>query len=228
VTAVSKSGLPARHPDEEAAMKLYEFGPTRSIRVRWVLQELGVPFESVPVNLRAGEHRRPEFLALNPAGKLPVLVDGDLVLAESVAIVLYLAEKHPERGLLPRDLASRAHVYRWLLFAATELEQPLWRITRHTSLYPEPQRLPAEVPVARRDFEDMAAVAEQHLRGRPFVAGEGVTVADLVLAYTLDWANEYGLLDGFPELRAYLARMYARPSAPPRIGAAMAQLAAAS
>jgi glutathione S-transferase len=209
-------------------MKLYEFGPTRSIRARWALQELGVPFEAVTVNLRAGEHRRPDFLKLNPAGKLPVLVDGDVVLAESVAIVLYLAEKHPERGLLPRDLAGRAQVYRWLLFAATELEQPLWRIARHTSLYPEERRVPAEIPVARRDFEEMAAVVEAHLRGRAFVAADRLTVADLVLAYTLDWANEYGLLGACPELRAFLERLYARPSAPPRIAAAMARLQAAS
>src|SRR3954452_5865788 len=112
----------------EAPMKLYEFGPTRSIRVRWTLQELGVPFESVPVNLLAGEHRRPEFLKINPAGKLPVLVDGDLVLTESVAIVLYLADKYPEKGLIPTALEQRAQLHRWLLFTATELEQPLWRI----------------------------------------------------------------------------------------------------
>ena len=63
-------------------MRLYEFGPTRSIRARWTLQELGVGFEAITVNLVAGEHRRPEFLKVNPAGKLPVLVDGDLVLTE--------------------------------------------------------------------------------------------------------------------------------------------------
>ncbi len=79
-------------------MKLYEFGPTRSIRVRWTLQELGVPFEAITVNVMAGEHRSPEFLQLNPAGKLPVLVDGDFVLTESIAAVLYLAEKYPEKG----------------------------------------------------------------------------------------------------------------------------------
>ena len=72
-------------------MKLYEFAPTRSIRARWTLQELGVDFEAVTVNLMAGEHRTPEFLAINPAGKLPVLVDDDLVLTESVAIAVYLA-----------------------------------------------------------------------------------------------------------------------------------------
>ena len=121
-------------------IKLYEFGRTRSIRVRWTLQELGVDFEPIRVNLLAGEHRRPEFLKINPAGKIPVLVDGSLVLTESVAVVLYLAEKYSDKGLLPTDLEQRAQVNRWLLFAATELEQPLWRISRHTALYPEPRR----------------------------------------------------------------------------------------
>ena len=207
-------------------MKLYEFGPTRSLRARWTLQELGVPFEAIPVDLRKGEHRRPDFLALNPAGKLPVLVDGDFVLAESVAIVLYLAEKYPEQGLLPADPQQRADAYRWLLFAATELEQPLWRITRHTSLYPPEKRLPAEVELARQDFRDMARVLEQHVKGRPFVAGDRFSVADVVTAYTLDWAGSAQLLGDFPELRAYLERMYARPNAAPRIAEAFAKLPA--
>jgi len=98
-------------------MKLYEFGPTRSIRVRWTLQELGVDFEPVRVNLLTGEHQRPEFLKINPAGKIPVLVDGDLVLTESVAIVLYLADKYSHKGLTHTDLNERAQVNRWLLFA---------------------------------------------------------------------------------------------------------------
>jgi len=96
-------------------MKLYGLGPTRSIRALWGLLELGVEFEFVPVNLRAGEHRHPDFLRLNPAGKLPVLVDGDFVLTESAAIVLYLAEKYSAKGLLPSDLKVRAQVYRWVM-----------------------------------------------------------------------------------------------------------------
>lgn len=207
-----------------AMMKLYGFPPTRSIRALWTLREIGAEFELVTVNMLAGEHRRPEFLALNPAGKLPVLVDGELVLTESVAIVLYLAERFPDKGLLPPTLARRANVYKWLLFGATELEQPLWRIARQTSLYPKDKRLPADVPLARQDFCDMAAVLEAHMKGRQFVEGDCVTVADLVLAYTLDWANEVHLLDTFPELRAYMERMYARPSAPLRIAAALASV----
>ena len=205
-------------------MKLYEFAPTRSIRVRWTLQELGVDFEPVRVNLVAGEHQRPEFLKINPAGKIPVLVDGDLVLTESVAIVLYLGEKYSAKGLLPTDLGQRAQVNRWLLFAATELEQPLWRISRHTALYPEEQRLPEDVVIAGREFKEMAAVLEKHMQGRQFVVGDSVTVADFVMAYTLDWANEAKLLDGFPQLQAYMQRMYARPHAPMRIAKAFASV----
>jgi glutathione S-transferase len=202
-------------------MTLYEFAPTRSIRARWMLQELEVSFEAVTVNLLAGENHAKWFLDLNPAGKVPVLVDGDVVLTESVAIVLYLAEKYPEKGLAPADRAERAQMYRWLMFAATELEQPLWRISKHTALYPAAKRLPAEIPLARVDFAQMAQVAEDHMEGREFVAGDRVSAADFVLAYTLDWANEVGLLDDCPRLGDYLERMYQRPQAPMRIAAAL-------
>jgi glutathione S-transferase len=205
-------------------VKLYEFAPTRSIRVRWTLQEIGVPFESISIDMRANEHRSAEFLEINPAAKLPVLVDGDLVLTESVAIVLYLAEKHSERRLLPVSPNERAQAYRWLLFAATELEQPLWRISKHTVLYPKERRLMADIILAREDFAPMARVLAEHLAERTFVVGEAATIADFVLAYTLDWANEAQMLGEFPCLQNYIERMYRRPHAPPRIAAAFASL----
>ncbi|BAY66619.1 glutathione S-transferase domain-containing protein (plasmid) [Calothrix brevissima NIES-22] len=205
-------------------MKLYEFAPTRSIRVRWVLQELGVEFEAISINMRAGEHRTPDFLTINPTGKLPVLIDGEHIITESVAIALYLGEKYPESNLVPTDLFLRAQLYRWLLFTATELEQPLWRIARHTFIYPEELRLPAEIPLARQDFTNMAVVLEKHLLDRQFLVGEHVTVADFVLAYTLDWANEVQLLATFPTLVDYMERMYKRPKASGRIAAALASL----
>jgi glutathione S-transferase len=196
-------------------MQLYEFAFTRSIRARWTLQELGVDFEAISVNLFAGEGLRPEFLKVNPAAKLPVLVDGDFVLTESAAIVLYLAEKYGK--FLPTDARGRAEVNKWLLFTVTELEQPLWRIAKNEFLYPEKQRLAADIPLASEDFRRMADVAEKHMRGRTFVVGDSVTVADFVLAYTLDWANEVQLLDRYPQLTAYMERMYARPKAPKRM-----------
>ena len=205
-------------------MKLYGFGPSRSLRVLWGLIELGLDFEFIPVNLATGEHRHPDFLHLNPAGKLPVLVDGDVVLTESAAIVLYLAEKYPSKGLLPADLKVRAQVYRWVMFAVTELEQPLQRIARHTRVYPEDKRLPGDVALARQEFVAMAAVLDRHMEGRQFIVGDSITVADCVTAYLIDWANEQHLLEGCAQLRAYLKRMYARATAPPRMAAAMASL----
>jgi glutathione S-transferase len=206
-------------------MKLYGFGPTRSLRALWGLKELNASFDFEVVNLVAGAHRQPEFLRLNPAGKVPVLVDGDFVLTESAAIVLYLAEKYPEKGLLPADLKTRAQVYRWVMFAMTELEQPLWRITRNTSLLPEEKRVPQDVALAREDFSGMAAVLDRHLEGRTFIVGEAITAADCVTAYLIDWANEMGLIEGKPSLQAYLKRMYGRPTAVQRIAEAAASIA---
>ncbi|TES82053.1 glutathione S-transferase family protein [Burkholderia cepacia] len=198
-------------------MKLYGFAGTRTQRALWGLKELDADFEFVSVNLLQGEHKRPEFLRLNPAGKVPVLVDGDLVIPESAAIVLYLADKYPEKALLPVDLALRAQAYRWVMFAVTELEQPLWRITRHSFLYPPEKRSPADIELAREDFRTMAAILDKHLEGREFIVGDTLTVADCVTAYLIDWAGECNLIESFPQLRAYLERLYARPKAPQRI-----------
>ncbi|WP_457583654.1 glutathione S-transferase family protein [Ensifer canadensis] len=207
-------------------MKLYGLGPTRSLRALWALHELDADFEFVPVNLLGGENRHPDFLRLNPAGKVPVLVDGDLVLTESAAIVFYLAEKYADKGLMPADPTERAQAYRWSLFAVTELEQPLWRISKHSFLYPEDKRLPQDIALAKEDFLAMAQVLERYMDGRTFIVGERISIADCVTVYVIDWGNEVGLIDRFPNLKAYLERIYARPKAPPRIADALASLEA--
>lgn len=196
-------------------MQLYETPLTRSARCRWVLQELGVPFEAISVNLSQGEHKRSKFLTLNPYGRVPVLVDGDLVLSESVAICLYLADKYSDRGLVPTPgTRQRADHDQWLLFGATELDQPLWQIRRHTALYPEELRLPAEVAISRVNFQEAATVLEGVLRDKAFLVGTDFTVADIVVTQTLLWANSYGLLICHPGLEAYLDRHLARDACP--------------
>lgn len=207
-------------------MKLYEAGPARSARVRWTLQELGVDFESVPVSMMAGDHRKPDFLAINPAGKIPVLDDDGLVLTESAAICIYLADKFPAQKLAPgpADLEQRAQFNRWIFFCVTELEQPLWRTARHQFVYPEEKRLAADIELAQQEFLAMAAVLEAHMQGRSFVAGDHFSVADIITAYTLDWATMYGWLADFPTLNAYLEQMYLRPAAPPRMAVAFAAM----
>ncbi len=205
-------------------IRLYEFPPTRSIRPRWVLQELGVPFESILVQPQSPESRTPEFRRMNPSGKLPLLVDGDFAITESVAICLYLADKFPEKKLFPTDLRERGEAYRWLLFAATEVEQPLWRIARNTFLYPEAERVAADIPIAMREATEAAAIVDAHLAGREFMVGGHATIVDFVMAYTLDWAEAVGCLAGAPHAAEYLRRMYARPNAALRIAAARKQV----
>jgi glutathione S-transferase len=209
-------------------MKLYGFGPTRSLRAIWGLKELGIDFEFISVNLAAGEHKRPEFLTINPAGKVPVLVDGSTVVPESAAIILYLAEKYPEKHLMPTALTDRAEAYRWIMFAMTELEQPLWRIAKHTFLYPPEKRIAADIAIAREEFVQMAKVLDTHMQGRDFIVGSTLTAADCVVAYLMDWAQAQDLLDGCHNLQRYLNRMYARPSAPPHIAEELARIRTAA
>ncbi len=196
------------------SLTLHGFGPTRAARCLWTLRELGLDFDEVTVDLPSGAHRSPEFLALNPWGKVPVLQDGDLTVFESVAICLYLADKHPERGLVPPPgTPERALHDQWLLFTVTELDAPLWRLRRNKILRPPAQRLAADIPLAAQDFREAAAVVQEHLEGREFV-GERFQVADIVLAHTLFWSTWNDLLEGLPGLQAWLATQRARPACP--------------
>ena len=203
-------------------LKLYGTPPTRALRVIWLLNELGLEYEMVPVDLLGGEQRKHDFLTLNPAAKVPVLVDGDLVITESAAIQLYLAEKNPEAGYIPTTVEGRAQMYRWIFFLVTEIEQPLWRIARHTFIYPENQRLPQDIDLARQEGIEMVAVLERHMKDREFLVGDRLSVADFTAAYTLDWANEEQMLENAPRLKAYLESLYARPKAPPTIARVLA------
>lgn len=193
---------------------LYGTGYSRWVRPYWTLQELELPFEPKIVNIRKGEHRSPEFLAVNPFGKLPAMTDGDLTLFESAAICTYLADKLPEKGLSPRPGTRERAIYdQWVSFAVTELEQPLWRIARNTFVYPEAERNATDIERAKKDFHHTASTFEplvtEHLVGDRF------TVADVMVTYALKWASLIGLLgDAHPKLQAYMERQIARPAFP--------------
>lgn len=195
-------------------ISLYGSGPSRWVRPYWTLQELDIPFEAKLISIRKGEHRSPEFLTVNPFGKLPALVDGDLTLVESAAICTYLADKHPERGLIPvAGTRERALHDQWVSFGITELEQPLWRIARNTFVYPEAERQPSDVARAKADFHVTASTFEPMLG--EYVVGDHFTVADIVVTYSLRWASMVGLLgDQHPGLQRYMERQVARPAFP--------------
>lgn len=192
---------------------LYGNGASRWVRPYWTLQELGLPFEVKRVSVMKGENRSPEYLAVNPFGKLPALTDGDLTLFESAAICTYLADKHPEKGLIPAvGTRERALHDQWVSFAISELEQPLWRITRHSFAYPEAKRSPAEIALAREDFQKTASTFEPLVN--EVLVGSQFTVADILVTYALKWADMFGLLGEHKGLTAYMGRQMARPAFP--------------
>lgn len=196
-------------------MILYEFGYSRSTRVHWLLREIGVEYESVSVDLCKGEQRSPAFLAVNPYGKLPVLVDGGLTLSESAAICTYLAEKYPGSRLIPDPgTPGRAHYYQWICFCIAELEPQLWSIRKNMILYPKAKRSLQAVRVARDEYDLAVQVLDDYLSKHAYMAGPDFGAADVIICYNLIWADTLKLLDTYPVLTGYVERLKRRQAFP--------------
>lgn len=191
---------------------IYGYPYTRSTRATWALEEIGVEYDFVPVNLSKGEHKKPEFLKINPGGKVPALVDGDLFLAETSAIVTYIGEKFPASKLVPSDIADRARYFQWAFFNMTELEAPLWTMSKHTRSLPEEHRVPAVAESCIWEFHRAAAVLAQHMEGREYAVGNQFSAADILLGGTLNWARTTKISFESPVLDAYADRILARPA----------------
>jgi len=196
------------------AYQLYGATRSRSTRIAWVLEELGVEWDWNPLSFRKGEHRSPAFLALNPGGKVPVLVCDGTPITESAAIARFLCARHPDAGLLPAEgTLAAARVDQWLFFVTTELEQALWTKAKHTFALPEKLRVPAVRETANAEFKRAAAVAERMFADGPFAAGDAFTVADVFLGHTCFWARAAGLWDTLPPaLQAYAQTQMKRPA----------------
>lgn len=191
-------------------MKVIGFGPSRSSRALWALEESGLDYEYQRLDPRAGDLGSDWFGALNPGRKAPVLVDGDFVLTESCAIATYVGERATTPGLVPPAATpERARYDQWLFFIATELEQPLWSVTKHRFALPADQRIPQMLQTAEFEFARAAKVCAAHLGDRAHAVGDRFTMADVVLAQTLVWATK--LLEDGP-LTAYRDRHTERPA----------------
>ena len=194
-------------------MKLYGHPNSRATRALWALEEVQADYEYVHVDLKTGQGRSESYLALNPAGKVPTLVDGDLVITESAAICLYLGDKFPQSGLTPPiGTAERAECYCWVSFAISELEQPLWTIAKHRFVLPEEKRVPAILQTAFWEFSIAASVLAKGLANRHYAAGEKFSVADILLSHTLAWARSTRIELGHEILNDYADRILNRPA----------------
>lgn len=199
----------------ESEIVVFGVGTPRTFRVHWMLHELGLDYRTEPIQSRSGETETSAYLALNPRGKIPTMVHGALTLAESAAIILYLAERFGKgRGFLPEAGSdARALHDQWCFFIMTELDaHTLYVIRRHEGLAHLYGAAPTAVQAAREYFQRQASVALQELSdGRSFLQGEDFTCADLLLCTCLDWARFVG--EELPEeLEAYRQRGSARPA----------------
>ncbi len=194
-------------------LTVYGCTNTRSSRVLWALEEASAEYEYIAVDLRAGAGWKPEYLALNPGGKVPTLVDGEFVLTESAAICTYIGDRFPASRLTPPvGSLDRAHYDQWCYFVLSELEQPLWTIAKHTFALPERRRVPAVFDAARWEFAVAAKVLATDLGQREFIVGDRFTSADILIAHTLAWARACKLPLEHDNLTAYADRLLARPA----------------
>jgi glutathione S-transferase len=195
-------------------MKLYHNPLSPNVRrVLLTAAVLGIELEEQKLDFAKGQHKNPDYLALNPNGAVPTLVDGEFVLTESRAIMQYLASKKPEAGLLPKDEAGRADVTRWQFWDAAHFSQALGMITFERAVKPmmgmgEPDE--AKVKEGLANFRRFAAVLNTRLQGKTYVVGNSLTVADLTLASSLMYAKQVEApLAEFPNVDAWFSRISA-------------------
>jgi glutathione S-transferase len=199
-------------------IKLYHAPMTRSMRIYWLLEELGdVPYELEVVRFAVP---KVPFSQATPLGKVPVIEDGPVVMFESGAILEYILERYGKGRLAPAPgSASRPAYLQWIHFAEATLFPPLGEIVRHTVFKPEAERIPAVVEDARARAEVTLGVLERALAGKQFLLGEELTGADVMTGFTLLAAKRLGALGAaFPAIAGYLARLEARPALQKALG----------
>ncbi|HYD59624.1 MAG TPA: glutathione S-transferase [Noviherbaspirillum sp.] len=182
-------------------------------RAELFLSLLGRPYTAIDIDLRAGQHKNPEFLKINAFGQVPVIDDNGIVVPDSNAILVYLASEYGDAHWLPRDPVGAAAVQRWLSVAASEI-----------AFGPATARLgkrfgaPVDMEAACRRAERLFKVMEGELQARPWLAGDSITIADIAGYSYIARAPEGDLsLDPYPSIRAWLARIEALPRFLPMI-----------
>lgn len=194
-------------------MKLYHSPRSRSGRPRWLLEEIGEPYELVTLDFSKGEHKSPEYLKIHPHGVVPALVDGEVKLIESAAICMYIADKFPQKRMAPPvGTPARGAYYQWMVYTMATLEPPVLQIFLNTVMLPEEKRSAAAVDEGRETFAGVAQTLTQALTGRPYLLGSEFSAADVMIGSTLAWGSFMGLLAGQPVLEDYVKRLMERPA----------------
>ena len=194
-------------------MTIQIYGPTasRAARALWIAHELDIPFEHVGMEVK--DLKTPEYMKVNPNGKVPTLVDGDFKLFESMAINLYLAKRFNKDGFWPSSPEDQARCYQWSFWGMTEIEKPLLTILIDMFMTAPDKRKPEAVAEAQKTLPKPFAVLNAALEGHEYLLGSNFTVADLNLASILSWSKPIKYdFKPYPNAGAWLDRCLARPS----------------
>jgi glutathione S-transferase len=190
-----------------ASLTLYTNPQSRGRIARWMLEEVGQPYEVVQVGF-GPEMQTAAYRALNPMAKVPTLTHGDAIVTECAAIVAYLADAFPEAGLAPAPASpARGPYYRWLFFAAGPVEQAV--TNRALGFEPPPER---SGMIGYGSFERVLDTLDAQLSKTPYVAGDKFTAADLYLGSHVGWGISFGTIPARPSFEAYFSRLAARPA----------------
>ncbi len=205
-----------------ARLTLYHASPSRSSIVLWMLEEIGEPYDVHLLSLKNGDNLKPDYLAVNPMGKVPALRDGDVVITEAAAICTYLADAFPAARLnVPVGTPRRGVYLKWLFFGPSCIEPAV--IDRAAPRKEEARR----GMLGYGDFETVMNVVAKAVEHGPWLMGEQFTAADVVIGANIRFGTMFKLIPERPEFSAYAARIAARPAAQ-RAEAKDKQLAARS
>ncbi len=186
---------------------LFHAPQSRSTGALILLEELGAPYELRVLNMKAGENRQPAYLAVNPMGKVPAILHGDVLVTEQIAVAIYLADLFPAAGLAPGlDDPRRGPYLRWMAFYAGSFEPAA--IDKALKREPGPQ---AMSPYG--SFDAVLATVTAQLRAEPYMLGEDFCAADVLWGCALQWMTIFGIVPESPEVKAYVERTATRPAA---------------
>jgi glutathione S-transferase len=191
-------------------LRIYGIARTRAFRALWIAKELGLDYEHIPIEIGPAGARKPDYLAINPNGRLPAIDDGGFVLWESLAITLYLAKKHGR--LYPATLEGEAKAWQWSLWSVQEVDRGVNIWSLHAVRLPPEDRDRERLAEALKVLEPPFKVLDGALAGQGYLLGDEFTVADLNVAAVISRAIEMDLT-ATPRLAAWLRRCLERPAA---------------
>ncbi|HKF72832.1 MAG TPA: glutathione S-transferase family protein [Stellaceae bacterium] len=195
-------------------LTIYGIPRSRAFRNLWACGELGIKYEHVMTDFSDGPNscRAPAFKAVNPNAAVPVIDDDGFKLWESLAINMYLAKKHPDKGLYAKSLQDEAKVWQWALWTATTVEGPIATWQSHAMMLPAEKRDPKQAAEALQKLAGPFQVLDDHLKAQQYLVGSQFTVADLNLASVMSRATAMDL-SAAPNVKAWLDRCLDRPAA---------------